>query len=174
VNDLPFAARDLIDIHSYKYTLGDVPTTTHYTQYGCPYACLSADTLINLYRGGYTRLDNICVGDYLLNTDGMKSLVTAKAETSEKEAYQLELENGLTIRGSADHPVMTKRGWVKISELKENDEVLVNNAEESFGGSTGSSTPINIPMLIAQCHAKINLLNKDWPQAGINSETETP
>jgi len=39
VNDLPFAARDLIDIHSYKYTLGDVPTTTHYTQYGCPYAC---------------------------------------------------------------------------------------------------------------------------------------
>jgi anaerobic magnesium-protoporphyrin IX monomethyl ester cyclase len=39
VNDLPFAARDLIDIHSYKYKLGDVLTTTQYTQYGCPYAC---------------------------------------------------------------------------------------------------------------------------------------
>lgn len=39
VNLLPFAARDLIDINSYKYKLGDVPTATHYTQYGCPYAC---------------------------------------------------------------------------------------------------------------------------------------
>ena len=39
VNDLPFAARDLIDIHSYKYQLGGVPTTTMYTQYGCPYSC---------------------------------------------------------------------------------------------------------------------------------------
>lgn len=39
VNQLPFAARDLIDIHSYKYKLGDVETTTHYTQYGCPYSC---------------------------------------------------------------------------------------------------------------------------------------
>jgi anaerobic magnesium-protoporphyrin IX monomethyl ester cyclase len=39
VNELPFAARDLIDIKSYKYKLGDVPTTTYYTQYGCYYEC---------------------------------------------------------------------------------------------------------------------------------------
>lgn len=39
VNDLPFAARDLIDIVGYKYKLGDVPATTFYSQYGCPYAC---------------------------------------------------------------------------------------------------------------------------------------
>jgi radical SAM superfamily enzyme YgiQ (UPF0313 family) len=39
VNTLPFAARDLIDIRSYKYKLGDVPTTTQYSQYGCVYAC---------------------------------------------------------------------------------------------------------------------------------------
>ena len=39
VNQLPFAARDLIDINSYKYKLGDTPTTTMYTQYGCPYSC---------------------------------------------------------------------------------------------------------------------------------------
>ena len=39
VNELPFAARDLIDIKSYKYKLGDVPTTTFYSQYGCYYEC---------------------------------------------------------------------------------------------------------------------------------------
>jgi anaerobic magnesium-protoporphyrin IX monomethyl ester cyclase len=39
INELPFAARDLIDIHSYKYKLGSIPTTTYYTQYGCYYEC---------------------------------------------------------------------------------------------------------------------------------------
>ena len=39
VNELPFAARDLIDIKSYKYKLGDTPTTTFYSQYGCYYEC---------------------------------------------------------------------------------------------------------------------------------------
>jgi len=39
VNELPFAARDLIDIRGYKYKLGDTPATSQYTQYGCPYAC---------------------------------------------------------------------------------------------------------------------------------------
>lgn len=39
INELPFAARDLIDIHAYRYKLGDVPATTFYSQYGCPYAC---------------------------------------------------------------------------------------------------------------------------------------
>jgi anaerobic magnesium-protoporphyrin IX monomethyl ester cyclase len=39
VNDLPFAARHLIDIKGYNYKLGDVQATTFYSQYGCPYAC---------------------------------------------------------------------------------------------------------------------------------------
>jgi radical SAM superfamily enzyme YgiQ (UPF0313 family) len=39
VNDLPYAARELIDIKSYTYKLGDIPATTFYSQYGCPYAC---------------------------------------------------------------------------------------------------------------------------------------
>jgi radical SAM superfamily enzyme YgiQ (UPF0313 family) len=39
VNDLPYAARDLIDIRSYDYHLGDVKTCTQYTQWGCPYSC---------------------------------------------------------------------------------------------------------------------------------------
>ena len=39
VNELPFAARDLIDIKSYKYKLGNTATTTFYSQYGCYYEC---------------------------------------------------------------------------------------------------------------------------------------
>lgn len=39
VNDLPFAARDLIDIRDYDYHLGETKACTQYTQWGCPYAC---------------------------------------------------------------------------------------------------------------------------------------
>lgn len=51
VNELPFAARDLIDIKSYKYKLGDVPTTTYYTQYGCYYECSYCESKM---AGSYT------------------------------------------------------------------------------------------------------------------------
>ena len=51
VNTLPVAARDLIDIKSYKYKLGDVPATTMYTQYGCPYACQYCESPM---AGSYT------------------------------------------------------------------------------------------------------------------------
>ena len=44
VNDLPFASRDLIDIKSYKYKLGDVLTTTQYSQYGCIYGCVYCES----------------------------------------------------------------------------------------------------------------------------------
>lgn len=51
VNRLPFAARDLIDIKSYKYKLGDTPATTFYSQYGCPYACQYCESPM---AGSYT------------------------------------------------------------------------------------------------------------------------
>lgn len=40
------------------------------------------------------------------------------------EIYELELEDGRTLRATADHLVMTTRGWVKMCELTQEDEVL--------------------------------------------------
>lgn len=51
VNELPFAARDLIDIKSYKYKLGDTPATTFYSQWGCVYGCVYCESPM---AGAYT------------------------------------------------------------------------------------------------------------------------
>jgi len=51
VNNLPYAARELIDIKSYTYRLGDTPATTFYSQYGCPYACQYCESPM---AGGWT------------------------------------------------------------------------------------------------------------------------
>lgn len=47
VNRLPFAARDLIDIRSYRYKLGDRPCCTVYTQWGCYYQCSFCESRMN-------------------------------------------------------------------------------------------------------------------------------
>ncbi len=39
INEIKFPARDLIDIHKYKYLLEGRPTTTMVTSRGCPYNC---------------------------------------------------------------------------------------------------------------------------------------
>lgn len=132
VNELPFAARDLIDIKSYKYKLGDVPTTTYYTQYGCYYECLSADTFIRMANNTIKRLDEIRIGDMIQSANNTKSKVTAKQKTLlKKQSWEVELETGQKLIGSAKHPILTKRGWVEISQLKETDYILVNNVEEN-------------------------------------------
>jgi B12 binding protein len=129
VNELPFAARDLIDIKSYKYKLGDVPTTTYYTQYGCYYECLSADTFITMGDTTKVRLEEIRIGDIIQSANGKKSKVTAKQKTFlKKQSWEVELETGEKIIGSAKHPIMTKRGWVEISQLTDKDEILTENA----------------------------------------------
>lgn len=51
VNDLPFAARHLIDIKGYNYKLGATQATTFYSQYGCPYACQYCESPM---AGGWT------------------------------------------------------------------------------------------------------------------------
>ena len=39
LNDLPFPARHLIDISSYRYAIESLPATSLIAQLGCPYAC---------------------------------------------------------------------------------------------------------------------------------------
>jgi len=44
--------------------------------------------------------------------------------TDQEELYELETLDGHKIVASGDHRVFTRRGWVKIKELEETDEVL--------------------------------------------------
>ena len=45
--------------------------------------------------------------------------------TEPEELYELELENGQTLIASEDHRVMTQKGWKKLKNLTENDNIVV-------------------------------------------------
>ena len=50
-----------------------------------------------------------------------------------KKVYRLVTKEGYGLRLTADHKVMTERGWVPASELKENDKIHILNRKGGFG-----------------------------------------
>ncbi len=42
-----------------------------------------------------------------------------------RETYEIITEKGFRVRGTANHPVMTRHGWVELRNLKSGDEVRI-------------------------------------------------
>jgi MoxR-like ATPase len=42
-----------------------------------------------------------------------------------RETYEIITERGFRVRGTANHPLMTRRGWVELRDLRSGDEVRV-------------------------------------------------
>jgi hypothetical protein len=49
---------------------------------------------------------------------------SAIAESGEKTIYELELDDGKKIKCSENHMFLTKDGWKKLKDLKDEDEIL--------------------------------------------------
>jgi len=48
-------------------------------------------------------------------------------KTEPQQLYELETESGHRLIASEDHRVMTQRGWVKLKNIDENDEIIIND-----------------------------------------------
>ena len=47
-------------------------------------------------------------------------------KTEKQQLYKLETESGHKLIASEDHRVMTQRGWIKLKNITENDEIIIN------------------------------------------------
>ncbi|HEY9881723.1 MAG TPA: Hint domain-containing protein [Leptolyngbyaceae cyanobacterium] len=101
---------------------------------GCAMACaycVTSGTMIATPQGPIP-VEQIRDGDKVFAYDSsLEQLVVAavsgKAERVVDEV--LEIQVGDTVlRVTADHPIMTRRGWVKAGDLTEDDEVLCDDA----------------------------------------------
>ena len=101
-----------------------------------PWFCLSGDTEI-LTDLGYIKLCDAANMNNLhiatMQSDHSIKYVTPKAIVKTKEVTELiavELEDGTTIKGTPDHPVMLTDGTYKqLGELTENDDVMTLSKE---------------------------------------------
>lgn len=111
--------------------------------------CLSGDTIININRGGNSRkytlkkaykrfhqLKNkyfnwdLSIPTYTRSYKADENVIKLHeveniVYSGKKEVYKLELENDFVLKGTLDHKIMTRSGWLEIKKLKINkDEVM--------------------------------------------------
>ena len=101
--------------------------------------CITGETLIYT-DGGLRRADELAaMGESIRAvTDGRFGRETLLAAspvfpTGVKDVYRLITREGYELRLTADHQVMTSRGWVAASELQPGDRVHILNRRGGFG-----------------------------------------
>ncbi|HEX9925620.1 MAG TPA: LAGLIDADG family homing endonuclease, partial [Anaerolineae bacterium] len=110
----------------------------------CTNPCVTGDTLIYTSHG-LVRAQELATqaGDVEVVIDGRfgheqrTSAVSAVFRTGKKLVYRLQTKEGYYLRATADHRVMTPRGWVELEKLQTGDTVHILNRKGGFG-TTGS------------------------------------
>lgn len=88
-------------------------------------ACFPAGTLVRMYDGTEKPIENISLLNEVLTAEGNKGIVTATSARKTNNVYRLVLCGHSHLRATAEHPILTKRGYVKISELESGDMVAM-------------------------------------------------
>jgi len=89
-------------------------------------SCFPAGTLIRMADGSQRPIEAIRPFDQVLTAEGNVSWVSQVAgrEVSE-EIYEVKLWGHLRVRMTEEHPLLTKRGYIKASELRIDDYVAI-------------------------------------------------
>lgn len=100
---------------------------------GCAMACaycVAAGTLISTPQG-QVPVEQIQDGDEVFAYDSslgqlVVAVVSGTAERVVDEVLEIQVGNTV-LRVTAEHPIMTRRGWVRAGDLTEDDEVLCDD-----------------------------------------------
>ncbi|MEX1068518.1 MAG: LAGLIDADG family homing endonuclease, partial [Patescibacteria group bacterium] len=101
--------------------------------------CITGDTLIYT-EAGLRRADELVrsaaaakvVTDGRFGTDTLQN-ASPVFETGIKEVYRLITREGYEVRLTANHKVMTEKGWIEAGHLKSGDRVAILNRKGGFG-----------------------------------------
>ena len=92
--------------------------------------CITGDTLVDTTQGQIPISELVGrEGEvFCYNLDTMEKSVEKYYEVrktrSNADVFELELENGKVVKATADHLILTLRGWIELRALQENDEVI--------------------------------------------------
>ena len=103
--------------------------------------CLTGDTLVSTDEGLYRMKDLYDTQKSLKVTVDKRLSSCSITESSSvikngyKEVFKLITKEGLELRLTKDHKVLTKRGWVESKDLIKDDQIYVQNTDSYFGTS---------------------------------------
>lgn len=89
--------------------------------------CLTGDTMVDTVNGSI-RIDELVEkSGEVFCTDGKSVKIghfrDVRMTRSEAEVFEIRLTDGKTVKATAEHPVLTRRGWVMLKDLRGDDEV---------------------------------------------------
>ena len=87
--------------------------------------CIPATEKVFIKDRGLISIADVNPGDLVQSTGFSYDKVLNSWMEGVKECYQLKLSSGYELKASFDHPVKTPEGWVKMKDLKVNDQVFI-------------------------------------------------
>lgn len=106
------------------------------------WGCVAKGTLVRMADGFDRPIENLRVGDLLMNTQGFVRIINIIKGT-ENTMWAVRTESGLELHCSEGHPILTDRGMVAIEKLRGDvklidaegmPQVIVGIRKESYGG----------------------------------------
>lgn len=89
--------------------------------------CLTGDTVVETTDGPREIKDLIGESGALYCTDGSgktkRPFHSVRMTSERKEVFEVSLLDGKKVKATQDHPILTKRGWVQLKDLRTDDEV---------------------------------------------------
>ena len=89
--------------------------------------CLAGDTMVDTVNGPI-RIDEL-VGESgeVFCADGenvkIRHFHDVRMTQNEAEVFEIKLNNGKSVKATAEHPILTRRGWVLLKDLRGDDEI---------------------------------------------------
>lgn len=112
--------------------------------------CVVGSTLV-LTSNGLEYIGDICAGYNEGFTEAQFNVFNgSELETSShvfvgkpESLFRVTAEYGVTIKGTGDHPVKTKRGWVTLKDIRCSDYIQVELGTNCFGSSVWTDTKLD-------------------------------
>ena len=103
---------------------------------GCPFNCIEENQTVLFSNKPNGKMRSIKIGDKLVaydkKNDCLEETQVVNKRTLEREVFEIMLEDGKKIVATEEHPFFTKRGWIKLKDLKSSDEILCVDFKEKI------------------------------------------
>lgn len=86
--------------------------------------CIARGTMVTMADGTLKPIEDVCVGDRVIGFDGKVfsgQNVLKKWNNGLKKVVEVKLEEGLSIKCTKDHKVLTQDGWKEAGDLSKQD-----------------------------------------------------
>lgn len=91
----------------------------------CLNGCLAEGTILTMADGSKQRIEEVKIGDMVAVPDARAKRIVDIYTGYEEKISELKLVNGIILKATSNHPIMTEKGHKRLKELNPLDKVVI-------------------------------------------------